>query len=311
MVTTAPTQVAAPPAPARPRRRRAGIGPYLFLAPAIIYLAVFMGIPLVKGISLSTTDARLLRPNGGRDVGLENYGAVLQSGAFYRSLLATGIYTLGTVIAALLIGTSAAILINRSFRGRWLARAILTFPWAMPTVAAALIFSWIYNNQSGILNTTTRALGLGEHGWLIDPDFGMAAVLIATIWKVFPFVMLVVLGSLQSIPKELYEAGRIDGAGAWDLFRAVTLPHLMPTLRVVGLLMTIWSIRRFEIIYLLTGGGPADRTNTLVVNVYQTAFTDGRLGLAATIGVLGMVISTIVTIVYYAVERRQARGGKS
>ncbi len=139
------------------RRRRNGVGPYLFLAPAVIYLAVFMGIPLVKGIQLSTTNARLLRPNAGKGVGLGNYSDALASAAFYRSLLATGIYTVGTVLVSLVVGTLSAILINRTFRGRWLARAILTFPWAAPTVAAALIFAWIYNNQSGILTSTTRA----------------------------------------------------------------------------------------------------------------------------------------------------------
>lgn len=287
----------------RPRLRARSLWPYLFVGPAIGYLAVFMVVPLVRGAGLSLTDTLLINPSGGNNVGLDNYRTLLGSDAFRNSLWATALYTAVTVVFSVGLGTVAAVAINRQFGGRAIARSVMTFPWAVPTVAAALIFSWIYNQQSGVLNDATGVLGLGQRGWLSDPRYGMFSVLLATVWKVFPLVMLVVLASLQSVPDELYEATRIDGADAMSTFRAVVLPHLMPTIRVVSLLMTIWSIRRFEIIYLLTGGGPLDRTNTLVINIYRRAFSSEELGIAAAIGILGLIISMLVTVVFFAVER--------
>jgi len=263
-----------------------------------------MVVPLVRGAGLSLTDTLLINPGGGSNVGLDNYRTLLSSDAFRNSLWATALYTVVTVVFSVSLGTIAAVAINRQFGGRAIARSVMTFPWAVPTVAAALIFSWIYNQQSGVLNDATSVLGLGQRGWLSDPRYGMFSVLLATVWKVFPLVMLVVLASLQSVPEELYEATRIDGADAMSTFRAVVLPHVMPTIRVVSLLMTIWSIRRFEIIYLLTGGGPLDRTNTLVINIYRQAFSSEELGIAAAVGILGLIISMLVTVVFFAVERR-------
>jgi multiple sugar transport system permease protein len=205
------------------------------------------------------------------------------------------------------LGTVAALALNRAFVGRTVVRAILTFPYAMPTIAAVLVFIWIYNPSSGVLNDVAGVFGIGEIGWLTDLQYGMMSVLIATIWKVFPFVMLVVLAALQSVPDELREATRIDGADGLSTFRAVVLPHIMPTLRIVALLMTIWSIRRFEIIYLLTGGGPVETTNTLVVSIYRRAFSDLELGTAAALGMLGVVLSLVVTVVFFIVDRRESR----
>lgn len=282
-------------------------GAYLFLFPAIVYLAVFTVFPLVRGVLLSFTATKLVNPSGGRPIGLENYEYLLSSDKFWSSVITTLLYTFFTVVFSVGIGTGAALLLNTAFKGRAIVRAIAAIPWAVPTVAAALIFVWIYNNEGGILNRTTGALGLGQHGWLIDPDYGLFAVTFATVWKLTPLVMLVMLSALQSVPHELKEATWVDGATKLQSFGAVTLPHLMPTVRVIALLMTIWSIRRFEIIFLITGGGPLDSTNTLVVNVYRTAFQDQNLGRAAAIGALGLVLSLLVTVVYFIVEQIQER----
>ena len=302
-----PSTAPSVPPPGRPRITRRSFIPYLFIVPALLYLIVFTVIPLLQGVAMSFTDSKLVNPSGGRPVGLENYEYVLGNDRFINSLLTTAVYTLVTVIFAVGIGVLGALLLNRPFRGRVIVRSLVTIPWAVPTVAAALIFAWIYNQENGVLNDATGALGLGQHGWLTDPTFGLSAVLVATVWKVFPLVLLVVLASLQSIPHELKEATWLDGATPFESFKAVTLPHIMPTIRVMALLMTIWSIRRFEIIFLLTGGGPLDSTNTLVVNVYRTAFQDQNLGRAAAIGVLGLSLSIIVTVVYFVVENRQER----
>lgn len=305
-----------PPRAAPPKRPRGGgavgrfverNGAYIFLFPAIVYLAIFTVFPLIRGLLLSFTATKLVNPAGGRGVGVENYEYLLSSDKFWTSVATTLLYTLFTVIFSVGIGTAGALLMNTAFKGRGIIRAIAAIPWAVPTVAAALIFVWIYNNEQGILNRTSSALGMGQHGWLVDPQYGLFAVTLATVWKLTPLVMLVMLSALQSVPQELREATWVDGATRFQSFLAVTLPHLMPTIRVITLLMTIWSIRRFEIIFLITGGGPLDVTNTLVVNVYRTAFQDQNLGRAAAIGALGLVLSLLVTVVYFIVEQIQER----
>lgn len=295
------------PTPLRKPASRSGLTrllPYLFIGPALAYLAVLVAFPLGRGVQLSFTDTRLINPDGGNLVGLENYSELLTSDRFWNSLTVTVVYTVSIVVFSLMLGTFAAVLINKPFRGRALSRALLTFPYATPNVAVALIFIWMYNQSGGIINQTIGVLGFGQVGWLEDPDYGMFSVVIATLWKVTPFVMLVMLAALQSVPDELYEATKVDGADALSTFRAVVLPHVMPTIRVIALLMTIWSIRRFEIIYLLTGGGPVESTNTLVINIYQQAFNQQNLGVAAAIGVLGLLLSLAVTVVFFLVDRR-------
>lgn len=292
---------------ARVREKRRPIAPYLFIGAGVLYLLLFTGVPMLKGLDLSFTNTQLLNPSGGSYVGFDNYAKLLGSGAFLKSVLTTLIYSFFTVVGSLVIGTVSAVILNRAFPGRTLARAIIVMPWAVPTVAVVLVFRWIFNDSSGIANAAFSGLGLGERGWLTDPQYGMLSVLIATIWKVSPFVMLVVLAALQSVPDELYEATRVDGADMYSTFKSVVLPFLMPTLRVVALLMTIWSFRRFEIIWLLTGGGPVDATNTVVIDVYREAFSNSHLGVAAAVGMLGLVLSLLVTIVYFLLEKRSER----
>jgi multiple sugar transport system permease protein len=291
----------------RVRKRRSPLAPYLFIGAGVLYLALFTGIPVLKGIDLSFTDTQLLNPSGGSYVGIDNYATLLGSDTFYKSVLTTLIYSFFTVVGSMLLGTVAAVILHRVFPGRILARAVIVMPWAVPTVAVVLVFRWIFNDTSGVANSAFAGLGLGERGWLTDPYYGMISVLIATIWKVTPFVMLIVLAALQSVPDELYEATRVDGADMYSTFKFVVLPFLFPTLRIVALLMTIWSFRRFEIIWLLTGGGPVDATNTVVIDVYRQAFTNSQLGMAAATGMLGLVLALLVTVVYFFLEKRSER----
>ncbi|MGN5734792.1 carbohydrate ABC transporter permease [Arthrobacter psychrochitiniphilus] len=286
------------------KRRRWSYGPYLFIGLAVAYLLFFTAFPLFTGIQLSFKNTKLLNPTGGQFVGFENYSSLLSSGSFMKSVWTTLIYTVASVAGCLFLGIISALVINSAIPGRALARTIMVLPWAVPTVAVALVFRWIYNDTTGVSGQFTQALGMGQIGWLTDPQYGMAAVVIPTVWKLSPFVMLVVLAALQSVPEELYEATKIDGADALTTFRQIVLPQIAPTIRVVALLMTIWSFRRFEIIWLITGGGPVDVTTTIVINVYRQAFNNGALGLAAAAGVLGLLLSLVVTVVYFFIEQR-------
>lgn len=295
--------------PARRVKTPRTAAPYLLIALAVLYLLFFTAFPLFTGIQLSFTNSKLLNPTAGKYIGLQNYATLIESGSFQKSVYTTLVYTLASVVGCLSLGTVSAIVINGALPGRAFARTIMVLPWAVPTVALALVFRWIYGDANGMAKDVTQALGIGQVGWLTDPSFGMAAVVIPTIWKLSPFVMLVVLAALQSVPEELYEATRVDGADAFTTFKSIALPQIAPTLRVVALLMTIWSFRRFEIIWLITGGGPVDATTTIVINVYRQAFSNGNLGLAAAVGVLGLLLSLIVTIIYFIIEQRAIKAG--
>lgn len=289
------------------RKRPIDFAPYAMVAAAAIYLLLFMATPLVRGLWLSFTNARLLRPNAGEFIGWENYAAILGGSGLLRSILVTLAYTAGTVAVSVVIGLISALAINAKFRGRPFFRSVLVAPWAVPAVAVALVFSWMYNPSSGVLNRLVTAIGFEPQRWLVDPNWALASVTAASVWKVSPFVMLVILAALQSVPDDLIDAARVDGAGAFSRFWNVVLPHILPTVRIVALLMTVWSIRRFEIIWLLTGGGPVDATNTIVINVYRQAFQSSNLGRAAAIGMIGLLLSITVTVIYFLVERRAER----
>lgn len=289
------------------RVRRSPWAPYIFIGFAVIYLLLFTALPLVTGVDLSFKNTKLLNPAGGQYVGFDNYQHLVTDGAFLKSVWTTIVYTALSVIGCLGLGVASALVINSALPGRAFARTVMVLPWAVPTVALALVFRWIYNDTNGVANNITTALGIGEIGWLTDPQYGMLAVVIPTVWKLSPFVMLVVLAALQAVPEELYEATRVDGADAFTTFKSVVLPYIAPTIKVVALLMTIWSFRRFEIIWLLTGGGPVDATNTIVINVYRQAFDAGNLGMAAAAGVIGLMLSLVVTLVYFFIEQRAVR----
>jgi multiple sugar transport system permease protein len=290
-----------------PRRRK--LAPYLFIAPSVLFLAVTMLYPLFRGVQLSTTDTNLLAPNSGSFVGWDNYLSVVQSPTIGSSVLLTLLYAALSVAGALGFGLVVALLVNRQVRGRTLLRSVIILPWAAPPIAVALIFSWIFNNQYGVWNYLLQQVGIINEpvNWLDSPDRALWAVLLVTIWMTFPIVALILLAALQSVPADLYEAAKVDGADPISVFGNVTWPGIRPTVYVVTLLLTIWALRRFDILWVLTRGGPGNSTSTLVVRLYREAFENTNLGYAAAIGVVGVLLSIGVTAVYYALTRRAER----
>jgi multiple sugar transport system permease protein len=265
--------------------------PYLFILAPAVYLAVVMFWPLAQEVWISFKDTQLMDPNGGDFVGLDNYRRLLTNSALASSIWVTLVYTAATVAASLLLGVISAIALDRPFKGRAVARAIMLFGYAVPSVAAILIWFWMFNDRSGVLNAVVNALGLPSQQWLTSPDLALWSVTAVTVWEVTPLVMLVVLAALQSVPEEVKEAAKVDGADALNILRTVTLPHIRPAVTLVGLLVTVWTIRRFEVVYLLTGGGPVNSTSTLVVSLRQTAFENYDLGGAAVYGVAGLLLA--------------------
>lgn len=284
------------------RRRRSPLGskwtPYLFLLPAALYIVVFQAIPLLQEIYLSFTRTNLLNPTRSEWVGFDNYVKIFTSANFQQTLTTTFVYVIACVIGAVGLGLIVAMLLNSPFPGRGIARALVTVPWAAPGIATALIATWMLNAQYGIISRALRAVGIdvGQSGILDNPDLALIAILATTIWQLFPFVAVVLLSALQSVPAELTEAAQMDGANKWWSFRVVTWPVIKPTVGLIALLMTIWSLRRFELIWLMTRGGPLGTTRTLVIDLYSQAFDSKQLGTAAAIGMVGIVIALIVVV---------------
>lgn len=293
--------IRAPTPPPRTRRRSPAGSPwtpYLFLAPAALFLLVLQVIPLAQQIYLSFTRTSLLNPNRSEWVGLANYSRLLDDDRFHNTLLITGIYVVACVVGTIGLGLLTALLLNQTFYGRGAARALITMPWAAPGIAVALIATWMLNGQFGIVNRFLNAINLGIPGGSIldNPRYALPAILVTTIWQLFPFATVVLLSALQSVPADLIEAATMDGAGRWWTFKVVTWQVIKPVVGLMAILMTIWSLRRFELIWLMTRGGPVGSTETLVINLYSRAFVSKDLGQAAAIGMVGVVISLIVIL---------------
>ncbi|WP_293853629.1 carbohydrate ABC transporter permease [uncultured Alsobacter sp.] len=285
--------------------------PYVFMAPVFLYLLLFDFIPLVKEFYLSFTSTSLLTPSVNKWVGLDNYRELFSNRDFLHSLWITAVYTIACVVLAIGAGLGTALLLDAPFLGRAVARTLVTLPWAAPPVAVALIFTWIYNAQYGVFNYVQRSLGIETfENWLDTPDHALTAILIATIWQIFPFSSVVILAALQGVPKELRESAALDGAGAFDIFRAVVWPTIRPTVMLLALFITIWSLRRFDLIWLLTQGGPIGATNTLVIDLYRRAFVYRDLGAGASVGMVGLCIAFAITLVHHRLSSRYELKGR-
>jgi multiple sugar transport system permease protein len=278
--------------------------------PIAAYEALFILYPILQEVYTGFTNIRVLGKPAPW-VGLANYRRMFfDDPNFWLVMRNTAVYVVGVVITAVAVGLFTALLLNRNFIGRGLARTMLTVPWAFPDVAAVLAFIWIFNPTFGVANVFVRLIpGLTENPkWLLDGHLAMPTVIGISAWKGFPFYSLVILAALQAIPLELYEAARVDGANAVQSFRYVTLPGIRPTLLLMVVLATIFAFRQFTLIWLTTGGGPGQATETLVVRIYSTAFRFVDLSYGAALGVIGFVCAFIVTTVFMVLQRQLAQG---
>ncbi len=305
------------PAGAKPRRNAHArlhghpLMPYLLVLPATLYLAIFQIFPLLQELWLSFTATSLLSTGQSDWVGLGNYRDLLGDPDFRKSIGVTLVYTVVCVVSAISLGLVSALLLDAPFRGRGFARAAVTIPWAAPPVAVALISIWIYNAQYGVFGHVLRFFGLpsGSLNWLDSIDYALPAVLITTVWQIFPFASVVILAALQGVPQEQREAAIMDGADRLNVFKAVVWPTIQPSVMLLALFSTIWSLRRFDLIWLLTQGGPVGATNTLVIDVYRRAFVNQQLGLGAAVGMVGVALALVVTVVYFRYTSRVAKAG--
>jgi multiple sugar transport system permease protein len=287
------------------RRRRPAWLPYLLVLPILAYEGVFILYPIYQGLESSLYK----QPLGGKErwVGFDNYRRMLTDDGFWEVMGTTLTYMVAVIVVALTFGLGSALLLNRHFRGRVLARGILTLPWAFPDVPTVLVFLWMLNPNFGVMNVFARLLPWVDESptWLLDPDLAKLLVVLITAWKGFPFYSLVILAALQTVPHELTEAARVDGANKVQAFFAVTLPAITPTLLLLTVLAAIFSFKQFTLIWLLTGGGPAGATNTIAIEIYNTAFRFYDFSYAAVLGVAGFVMALTIALVFLAIQRRQ------
>lgn len=271
----------------------------LLLGPAALVLAGLLLYPVLNVLYSSFFVQRLTEPwlNTGRPT-LENFSQMLRDPRFHAALGNTLFFALLTVTGSFLVGLPLALLANVRTRWRWLVRVALLLPWAMPQVFTALMFGWMFNSQYGVVNDLISRVGIEPQLWLVRPQLAVAALVVAIVWKTSSFVALILLGGLQSIPPELDEAARVDGATPSQTFWRVTLPLLRPAIAVALIFRTLSALQLFDVPYAMTNGGPGRATETLGIYAYRTTleFLDFGYGAALSLGLFA--VSLVITTLY-------------
>jgi multiple sugar transport system permease protein len=272
----------------------------LFIVPSLVFVSVFTLYPIVESFRLSFYRTILTLPwLGQKMVGWENYLDLWTDPVAWQALRTTLVFVGVTVPSELLLGLGMALVMNEAFRGRGVLRAIVLVPWAIPTVVSSQMWRFIFNDRYGLFNFVLFGGDTARYfAPLADSRFAMLAIMAAEIWKTAPFAALIILAGLQTISDEVYEAASIDGATSWQKFRHVTLPLLWPALLLALLFRTIDALRVFDLVFVMTQGGPADATNVLQFYGYKKTFAEGMIGYGSTIAVTVFMISLILALAY-------------
>ncbi|GAB3447497.1 carbohydrate ABC transporter permease [Actinophytocola sediminis] len=292
----------------RPRERLlAGHG-----RPAVLFLAPFIGLyllftvgPAIYGLVMSFFHTSMVFPGLGEFAGLANYAEALTSSDFWSALWHTLWFTILTTPPLVALGLVFALLAERAGRSRWFFRLAFFLPYVLPSSVVALIWIWMYTPALGLLSRAVTSLGLPEPNWLGDPDFAMVSLAITTVWWTLGFNFVLYLAGLQEIPRELYEASAIDGAGPWQQIRLITVPLLARTTSLVVVLQVIASLKVFDQMYIMTQGGPNFATRSVLQYVFDVGFTDFRSGYAAAASTLFFVVILAVSTIWLVMTRRQ------
>lgn len=284
---------------------------WLLLAPALLILGAITFTPLIKTIGLSFTDAEITALDTPVTwIGLDNYIYALTDPDFRESIGRTLYFTLVSVGLETILGVGVALLLNLNFHGRTLLRTLIILPWAVPTIVNAMMWRIIFHPDYGSLNALLTRLGILDsyQSWLGSPELAMNMIICADVWKNYPIIAFVVLAALHTIPKDLFDAAKVEGANGWHQFWSIILPGIMGPLLVIVILRTIEAFRVFDIVYIMTRGGPADSTKTASFFVYQEYFAYLRSGSGASYAILVAVISAMMIAVYFNAIKSQQRG---
>lgn len=297
------------PAPGRrTRQRRERLFQWLFLVPAVVYMTLFFGYPVVKNVVMSFQEYTTSTFFTGEApwVGFANYVTVLSSSLFSTSLLNTVLFTIGSIVGQFVIGLALAIYFQRKFPLNGILRSLLLLPWLLPLIVSSAVWRWILDKDSGALNRFLGDLGIIDTGipWLTSTSLALIAVVGVNIWIGIPFNMTILYGGLQEIPDELYEAGSLDGATGWKAFRHITWPMLRPVVTVVLVLGVVYTLKVLDIILGLTNGGPANSTQTIATQSYNLSFHEFKFGEGAALGNVLVIISLVFAVLYLRASRR-------
>lgn len=272
---------------------------YLLLLPAVALVALIIIYPLFVSLDLSFQKVGMATLSAPRKpFTLQNYEKLFTSPEFWTACWVTIKLVVVVTVACFAVGLATALLVNNRFRGRSLARLFVALPWAVPEVIAVVIFSWIFDSSFGLMNWLLIKLGLtsGMINWFSDPTAAFWVVAVTMIWKGYPFVSIMTLAGLQSIPDDFYNAAKVDGANAFQRFRYITVPVLMPVLGVTLVLVVLWVFRDFSIIKVLTDGGPLKSTTTLSIMTYDQAFGFFNMGYASAVGIVTLILCVVVSL---------------
>ncbi|GID29876.1 carbohydrate ABC transporter permease [Paractinoplanes brasiliensis] len=316
-VTDRSPAVARPPAgerhdaAARRRRRAEQWQAWAFAAPVVLYLGAFYAYPLYRNLDLSLRSytVRSFVHGGAPFTGLDNYRTVVADPTFWPALTRTVVFTVVCLAFQFAIGMALALFFRQHFPLSATLRALFLVPWLLPLIVSASSWSWMLNSESGVVNAGLRALGAGQVNWLTDPRWALVSVIVANIWIGIPFNLVVLYSGLQAVPPEVHEAAELDGASGWQRFRWVTFPLLRPVSAITILLGLVYTLKVFDIIWIMTRGGPADASTTLATWSYRLGFGSlvPRFGPGAAVGNLLIVIALACGLMYIRVQRGQQR----
>ncbi len=275
----------------------------LLLAPAAILLSLIIVYPVGRLVYTSFFNLSLTSGLPAEFVGIDNYRAMIDDPVFWQTLWNTVLITIITVPGALLVGLGLALLANLPFAMQWPVRLSLLIPWALPLSFAGLIFAWFFHSEYGVVNDVLTRLGFGSIIWLNSPNWAFAAICLTIVWKTSSFMALMILAGLQTIPRSLYEAADVDGAGRVRQFFEITLPLLKPSIVVALIFRTITALQTFDIPFMMTGGGPGTSTATLAMYIHQNTVSFLDLGYGSALAVVMFALSMAVTAVYLRIIR--------
>jgi multiple sugar transport system permease protein len=291
---------------ARRRIRRDDVVKLMFIVPAAIYVLLFFGYPIVKNLMMSFQEytTKTFFTGEAPWVGLENYVTAITSNLFVPSLVNTALFTAGSLVGQFVIGLALALFFQKKFPLSSVMRALLLLPWLLPLIVASATWRSILDQDSGILNRFLGVFGIDAVPWLTSPDVALIAVIIVNIWVGIPFNVTLLYGGLQDIPEELYEAASLDGATGWKAFWHITLPNLRAVISVTLVLGVVYTLKVLDVILGLTGGGPANATQTIAIRSYQTSFIDFEFGVGAAFSNILILISLVFAIIYLRGTRK-------
>jgi multiple sugar transport system permease protein len=271
-----------------------------------VYILLFFGYPVVKNLMMGFQEytTKTFFTGEAPWVGLQNYVTALTSGLFWPAMGNTLVFTAGSLVGQFVIGMGLAVFFRQRFPLSGFLRAMLLLPWLLPLIVSSATWRAILDKDSGILNQALGAIGLDAVPWLTSPDVALTAVILVNIWVGIPFNVTLLYGGLQDIPGELYEAASLDGATGWKAFWHITLPNLRPVMSVVLVLGVVYTLKVLDVILGLTGGGPANATQTLAIRAYQTSFVDFEFGVGAAFSNILIVLSLLFALIYLRLNRR-------